>query len=104
MSEYSDKLRYLGLWGAGKMIGAPFDEQELMAWAHKQIQSMQVDVDALTAEVSKYKRLASTGAEQVAKLEDENKKLKQFLTDRWGDYDGTWIGDEILKLTASTEQ
>ena len=55
MSEYSDKLRYLGLWGAGAMIGAPFDEQELMAWAHKQIQSMQVDIDALTAEVTRLK-------------------------------------------------
>ena len=38
-----EKLSILGLWGAGKMIGSPYDEQELMAWAAAEIKRLSTE-------------------------------------------------------------
>lgn len=62
MSETMSELRYLKLWGAGKMIAGPFDEQELMSWAAGEIERLTAENERLQSDYRNLK-MAVDGSE-----------------------------------------
>ena len=78
MGEYRDG-KWVPTFGDVQFGVADHAPGELPRDHHGTISELRAEIERLTDEVNKYKRLASTGADKVAELEDENGRYREAL-------------------------